>query len=137
MTQKGNPFVRGLSSLLSGGLILSSLSLSDYARAGAQAPKSLDLVERLALPDDLGTVTDVSPSVSLSPAPPLVVLIQDLHLHYPTQKRIVKILDHLYARNIVTGPVAVEGVQGLYDTSKLASYPSGAIKEKLASSRLK
>ena len=133
--QKGR-WSQSLSVVISAALVASSLSLADLARADIPTSPTEEFVNHLALPHNLGYVTDsylpaASAEASAKADHPLVVLIQDLHLHYPTQKRIVKILDHLYAKNIVSGPVGVEGVQGTYDMTKLASYPAGQMKSEL------
>src|SRR5258708_4936718 len=141
-----NRFVQSISTLLSGALISTSLSLADIAHASAVTPT---IVAQLAIPAKLGFVTDFyegsrlqaagsrgtvlnqSRASSLEPGAPLVIVIQDLHLHYSTQQGILKILNHLYAKNIASGPIAIEGLQGDYDTSAIASYPAGKTKEKL------
>ena len=134
---------RAIACLISVALIATSSHVVEAASSQNQTP---ELIERIAIPRNLGYVTDLYlaegrtavrpytssvPPLSPSPALPLVVLIQDLHLHYPTQKRIVAILDHLYAKGLVSGPLAMEGVEGPYDTSKIASYPEGKIKSEL------
>jgi phosphomannomutase len=113
--------LQSLSCLLSASLIFTSVSLP----AQANSPSST-LVNRLAVPSRLGMVTD---SYGASDKAPAVVLIQDLHLHYPTQKRIARLLSHFEEREILQGPVAVEGTEGIYDLSPLASYPAGPTKD--------
>jgi hypothetical protein len=61
----------------------------------------------------------------------VVFIIQDLHLHYPTQKRILSLLNVLDRKKLLQGKIALEGWTGNYDTSRLASFPSGKTKEKL------
>ncbi|OGR89433.1 MAG: hypothetical protein A2992_03420 [Elusimicrobia bacterium RIFCSPLOWO2_01_FULL_59_12] len=120
-------FKQVLAGVLSSALVLASLSLSSVAQAYTQAPKAPDIIRSLALAPTLGVVTESYKADTGK----CVILVQDLHLHYPTQKRILKILDHLYARNLITGPIAIEGLQGDYDTAPLASFPAGEIKDKL------
>lgn len=80
----------------------------------------------ISVPKRLGAITQFQAGSAGT-----VVLIQDLHLHAPTQHRITQILSHLYAQKAVSGPVAVEGLYGPYDTSALAAFPSGKLKNKL------
>ncbi len=116
---------RVLSTVLSFALLIPSLAQPSLA-----SPVALpfDLSPRL------GFITE---SWASSSSAPRIVIIQDLHLHYETQKRIIKILDHLFTQKIVSGPVAVEGVEGVYDTTKLAVYPAGKLKTKLVDYFLK
>src|SRR4029079_2635115 len=112
-------FSRTLSVVLASSLVFTSLSLADIAHA-ASTPNTPFVVPRA-----LGQITDVHAGTGR------VVLIQDLHLHYPTQKCILGLLNYLYAKNIASGPVAVEGLNGDYDTSVLATVPAGSAKKKL------
>ncbi len=114
-----NVLTRMVSTVLSFTLLIPSL---------AQPSSASSLAAPFELSPRLGYITE-----SWVPAgqKPRVVLIQDLHLHYETQKRIIKILDTLFEKAVVTGPVAVEGVEGPYDMTKLASYPAGKLKTKL------
>ncbi len=110
-----------LSSLISGALIAGSLSLADVARASTDGAG----LAGLRLPADWGAVTD-----SFQPtAARRVILIQDLHLHYPTQKRILNILNHLESRHLLNGPIAIEGTQGDFDLTPLAAAPAGKAKQ--------
>ncbi len=137
-----------LSTLISAALVLTSIPLPSPSHAAAVP----SIVSQISLSPKIASVTDywlpapVSEyrSIGVTESHPsrdagtptrryadTVILIQDLHLHYPTQKRIVKILDYLYDKNIVSGRVAVEGLSGDYDTSILANYPSGKLKTRL------
>src|SRR5258708_4155283 len=100
MNQQKGLWSQCFSIVISIALIASSLSLADLAHASTPASPVAGLIENLSIPHSLGFVTDAYLPLTPSPAHPLVVLIQDLHLHYPTQKRIIKILDHLYNKNI-------------------------------------
>lgn len=107
-----------------------SISLISTTLPAVSVASPLPLsVEALRLPSRLGMITEhYLPTPN---AKPRIVLIQDLHLHYPTQKRILGILNLLFKTDSVAGPVGVEGVEGVYDTSLLASYPAGRLKNKL------
>lgn len=111
-----------LASVLSSFLVLTSFPASNLH--AAPLPSG---IRQLQLPERLGIVTE-----SYRPdAAKRVILIQDLHLHYPTQQRILRLLQHLESKQILTGKLAVEGLQGDYDTSNLATLPAGKSKEKL------
>jgi phosphomannomutase len=120
-----NVCIKSLSSFLSFSLILTSLSLPSLAHA--LPVTTSPFVRQMDLPADTAVVTDFYKSEST----PRVIFVQDLHLHYPTQQRILKLLNHLYTKQIVSGPIAMEGVEGDYDTTTLAILPSGKTKEKL------
>jgi len=122
-------FTKGLSFAVSLSLLIPSLPSGAATNPLPATLAPFDMSTRL------GFITDSWQPTSS--AKPKVVLIQDLHLHYPTQKRIVRILDHLFKTNAVSGPVAVEGVEGVYDTSLLASYPNSRLKHKLVDYFLK
>lgn len=124
---KSTQFKQSLSILLSTSLLTSTL-LPDIAHASRPATLQNELISRLALPSTLGTITDQH--VGLRPEAPLII-IQDLHLHYATQKRILKILNHLDSAGMLAQSIAVEGVEGPYDLTRLATYPAGPVKEKL------
>ena len=111
-----------IASAISFSLFLTSFSLTEVAHASKIASQTPNFISQLHIPEVLGTVTDAYNSTSLKH----VVLIQDFHLHYATQQRIVKILERLSP-----SVVAVEGTQGIYDTTPLASVPAGPGKTKL------
>src|SRR4051812_48845776 len=115
---------QSLSILIAVSLLITSVSTGQAAPAGA-APS---LAKLMAIPQGLGIVTD---QYLAGPSAPRVVLIQDLHLHGPTQKRVMKLLEHLYSRNLVSGPLAIEGMEGPFDTSKLSSLPAGKAKDRM------
>jgi negative regulator of replication initiation len=129
MRQFGNRLSQFLSILLSTALVFTSLSLADVAHAAAPTSQISQFSKQLAIPTDLGFITDAYAGKDSKTVQ--VILLQDLHLHYPTQQRILKILNHLYDKNRAAGVVAVEGLQGDYDTTNLASLPGGKTKQKL------
>src|SRR5262249_43823403 len=93
----------------------------------AVEPSTLPVsIQALRVPNELGSLSDHW--LPGSGASPQVVFIQDLHLHYPTQKRILKILEWLKQQGQLKQPIAVEGVEGAFDTSSIASYPAGPVK---------
>ena len=109
---------QSLAGLISVALIATSSHMAEAASSTAP-----DALERFAPARANGFITDLYHGSSDR----TVILIQDLHLHYPTQQRIVKILDHLYSSGLASGPLAFEGMEGPYETSKIASYPEGKI----------
>jgi hypothetical protein len=104
---------------LASALVFTSLSLPAVAQAA--------ITDSISLPSRLGSITETFGH----PQRPQILLIQDLHLHYPTQKRILAILNHLEKKQLLKGPVAVEGVQGDFDTHSIASFPAGKLKNQL------
>jgi fructose-1,6-bisphosphatase/sedoheptulose 1,7-bisphosphatase-like protein len=108
-----------LSTLLSTALVATSIP-------GSAAP--FPTTTLLPVPAKLGTITD-SFTPNGAHARPAVILIQDLHLHYPTQKRILGLLQHLDQQGLLSSRIGVEGVQGTYDTTVLAKEPAGKDKD--------
>ena|ERR1035437_4010580 len=99
---------RAIACGISVALVATSSQMAQAVPAGTP-----DTLERFAPARGNGFITDLYHGSSDR----TVVLIQDLHLHYPTQQRIVRILDHLYAKGLAAGPLAIEGIEGPYDTS--------------------
>jgi hypothetical protein len=84
----------------------------------------------LTPPSSLGHISDLytaTPTGVNAPSP-LVILIQDLHAHYGVQKNIAALLDFIRQKK-GSFPLAVEGAQGPIDSSVLALFPNGPLKQ--------
>src|ERR1035437_9729320 len=84
-----------LTQSLAGMLSVALIATSSHA-IDAISPASPDALERFAPARSNGYITDLYHGSDAR----TVILIQDLHLHYPTQQRIVRILDRLYSQGL-------------------------------------
>jgi len=60
-----------------------------------------------------------------------VILIQDLHAHLDTQKKIIGLLGFYESQGLLQRPVAIEGATGPWDLTKLAQFPNAARRQEL------
>lgn len=80
------------------------------------------------IPKEFGQISATYAPLGQSPR---IVLIQDFHAHYQTQKNIAEILNVLAGKREKTLPfaLAMEGASGPVDTSVLGLFPNRAIRE--------
>src|SRR5579872_4355441 len=53
-----------------------------------------------------------------------VILIQDLHAHLDTQKKIIELLKFYESQGLLQHPIGLEGAQGTWDLSLLNQFPA-------------
>ena len=111
---------RFLSLLLTGSLIFSS-SIQASALMPAAAGSTIG---GLLPPLELGILSDRFVGRSNRK----VILIQDLHAHLDTQRKIAGLLG-FYDQKGIQGPIAIEGTSGVWDLSLLEQYPVRAQRQ--------
>jgi len=84
-------------------------------------------VDSLAIPRDFGTIKERCRGA----ADRFVLYIQDAHCNYEAQTNIANILEHLIKKYSVNF-VAVEGADGIVDTSWFKAFPDSDIKQEVA-----
>src|SRR5258708_7769071 len=124
-------------------LIWTSAGVGEAAKMAPdlfQIPGFLPQVQ-LNPPSQLGHIVDYFNADDSAEKQKLVILIQDLHINYGVQKNISALLNFFAAKLATTTSskkeptatipfaLAVEGAQGLIDTSVLAKFPDPKIKK--------
>ena len=106
-----------------------SFAVADFSKGlGAEkAERSALAVDTLAIPRDFGTIKERSNGGNGK----FVVYIQDAHCNYEAQNNISKILEYLI-KNYNLDFVAVEGADGIVDTSWFKAFPDEDIKREVA-----
>ncbi|NQT22883.1 MAG: UTP--glucose-1-phosphate uridylyltransferase, partial [Candidatus Omnitrophica bacterium] len=100
----------------------------DVAKVASPKVESQALaVDALAIPRGIGTIKERS----LGENGKLILYIQDAHCNYEAQNNISRILEHLI-KNYNINFVAVEGADGIVDTSWFKAFPDEDIKKEVA-----
>ncbi|MFH1790652.1 MAG: hypothetical protein ABH885_01540, partial [Candidatus Omnitrophota bacterium] len=97
------------------------------AKRDTQIETSALAIDSLAIPRDFGTVKERCPGSGDG----MVMYIQDAHCNYEAQTNIAKILEYLIKEYNVNF-VAVEGADGIVDTSWFKAFPDNDIKQEVA-----
>lgn len=93
----------------------------------ALSPNSSPSLHSVLPPESLGFITERFQGSSDRK----VILIQDLHAHLDTQRKIAGLLEFYQSRGLLKGPVAIEGASGPWDLSLLEKYPASARRSEL------
>ena len=103
-----------------------SFSVTDESKAPKEPKKELT-VEDIGISIDAGTVK----SKYQGKTGKIIVHIQDAHCNYEAQNNINKILDQLSKEDNVR-IVAVEGAEGIVDTTWFKAFPDAEIRREVA-----
>ena len=133
---------RTLSFTVTIALTLTSLPMPQRSWAAATAPVStpvsvtnpVDLATfdptSLTLPEDLGTVEEIWKPTDHIPTG-LVIHIQDLHTQPEAQRHLSELIGYLHEQ-LGIQLVALEGAEGLCDTTPYSDFPDPTINERIA-----
>lgn len=101
---------------------------TDFSKSHSQeVEKSALAIDTLAIPRDYGIIKERANGGNGK----LVLYIQDAHCNYEAQNNISKILEYLI-KNYKIDFVAVEGADGIVDTSWFKAFPDEDIKREVA-----
>jgi len=107
-----------LSTLLAGSIIFSSVATPMATVYAAPAPAALGGIP--VPPQGLGWLSERHVAAGSKKH---VVLIQDLHAHYDTQKKIAGLLGFYEQNGLLQHPVGLEGASGTWDLSLWQNFP--------------
>ncbi|MFA6610271.1 MAG: hypothetical protein WCT15_05435, partial [Candidatus Omnitrophota bacterium] len=127
----GKYFNKVISTLIIQTFIFSSIA---FAVPGEKSPVKInpqyniaENPEKVVIPRDFGLVK----SNFVGNSGKLVIHIQDAHCNYEAQSNIVRILENL-VKNYKVSFVAVEGADGIIDTSWFKAFPDDEVRKEVA-----
>lgn len=99
-------------------------------------PAAQDLLERLAIPQELGHISEIRPAPNAAPSTKTLLIIQDAHVNYEAQKHLAQILDQLASTHGLR-LILVEGGEGDVSVSYLRQRGPHAVRQEVAEDYLK
>ena len=101
--------------------------ISEHRDRDVEIKSSALAVDSLSIPRDFGTIKERASGANGK----IVLYIQDAHCNYEAQSNIANILEYLI-KNYNVDFVAVEGADGIVDTSWFKAFPDNDIKREVA-----
>ncbi|MBN1526019.1 MAG: hypothetical protein JW919_00335 [Candidatus Omnitrophica bacterium] len=127
---RGNFFLKSISFLLMGTFLITNVAMAVPQEKTPPAPEQQSAIvtpDKIVIPREVGIVK----SRFVGKDPRFIINIQDAHCNYEAQSNIVKILESLI-KNDKLSFVAVEGADGIIDTSWFKAFPDEDVRKEVA-----
>jgi len=127
---RGGFFIKGISFLVIGTFLISNAAIAvpqENPPATPEQQAAAATPDKINIPRDVGIIK----SKFVGNDPRFIINIQDAHCNYEAQSNIIKILESLI-KNDNLSFVAVEGADGLIDTSWFKAFPDEDVRREVA-----
>lgn len=127
---RGSIFLKSISFLIIGTFLISNVAIAVPQEKTPATPEQQNAVtapDKINIPREVGIIK----SKFVGTDPRLIINIQDAHCNYEAQSNIIKIIESLI-KNDGLSFVAVEGADGLIDTSWFKAFPDEDVRREVA-----